>query len=104
MKPRLPKWNERKGWIGGDSRTLYLWTDTRTGKSVVRPVKQFHGGDANKVRIATRSEAERHEDEGGWPHAGWTTAEDYARGRNPRAGRQVDMFHAPGLFDTLVRK
>jgi hypothetical protein len=77
----LPRYDARRGWIGGDTRTLYAFTDRRTGKVyAVRPgggsgrhatVADVGGSEAD-VRIATRAEAERL-----WQsplHAGWKVA------------------------------
>lgn len=75
-----PTYDERRGWIGGDSKTLYAFTDKRTGSVTVRP-----GGGPRKpglhrigpeatVRIATRAEAEAH-----WQdplHPGWVVANE----------------------------
>lgn len=71
---RLPRWDSRKGWIGGDTRTLYAFTDRRTGRVVVMPGPgtRFGStavGDFADVRPATRDEAERL-----WQsplHSGW---------------------------------
>jgi len=74
----LPRYDDRRGWTGGDSRTLYAFTDRRTGRVAVYP-----GGGAGKkllmrvgpeadVRVATRPEAEEL-----WQsplHAGWKVA------------------------------
>ena len=73
-KAALPRWNDRKGWHGGNSRTLYAFTDKRTGRTLVRPVYSAGGiGDYCTVRVATRREAERPDPEG-WQnplHSGW---------------------------------
>ncbi len=64
-KPRrvrrsLPRYDERKGWRGGDHRTLYAFVDDRTGNILVRPGGLLPNiGPAATVRIATRDEAER---------------------------------------------
>jgi hypothetical protein len=57
----LPRWNESKGWIGGDSHTLYAFTDRLTGKISVQHggYPQTHVGPNATVRVATRAEAER---------------------------------------------
>ena len=70
---KLPRYDARKGWKGGDSRTLYTFTDPATGRLVVRPGGfEMPFGPQALVRVATRDEAEQH-----WQrplHAGWTTA------------------------------
>lgn len=56
----LPRYDERHGWVGGDDRTLYAFTDERAHKTIVRPVYQMrlaHAGPCLTVRIATREEA-----------------------------------------------
>lgn len=68
-------------WTGGDSRTLYAFTDERTGQTVVRPggatkvSTSMNGiGPDAKVRVATRDEAEKL-----WQnplHEGWKTSCD----------------------------
>lgn len=70
---RLPHWNDKRGWIGGDSRTLYAFTGRVTGQVVVYPggYRVPMGPDV-AVRIATREEAERL-----WQsplHVGWKVA------------------------------
>ena len=71
----LPRWNSKKGWVGGDTRTLYAFTDPDTGAVAVRPgpgkTGRIHFGARARVRVATRAEAEAH-----WQkplHPGWTT-------------------------------
>lgn len=63
--------------MGGDNRTLYAFTDKRTGSVGVFPgggrgkKLLMHWGPEAKVRVATRAEAEKH-----WQkplHRGWTT-------------------------------
>lgn len=73
---KLPRYDERRGWHGGDSRTLYAFTDARTGRTVVRPghvsAMRDVGPAVSSIRVATRDEAERL-----WQsplHAGWTVA------------------------------
>jgi hypothetical protein len=75
---RLPRYDEKRGWIGGDSRTLYAFTGRRTGAVEVYPgggsgkKLLMHWGPEADVRIATRDEAERL-----WQnplHAGWKVA------------------------------
>lgn len=78
-KTALPRYTEQHGWTGGDSRTLYAFTDRRTGKVGVYPgggsskaKLLMHWGPEADVRIATRSEAEEH-----WQnplHVGWKVA------------------------------
>jgi len=71
---KLPRWDDRRGWTGGDSRTLYAFTDRLTGRLyAVRPGGGRRiadaGGPNADVRLATRAEAERL-----WQsplHAGW---------------------------------
>lgn len=91
-RTRLPRWNEQRGWIGGDNRTLYVFTYPDTGNVYVRP-----GGGTNKVllglnygpttnvRVASREEAEEH-----WQnpiHPGWKVAA-------PVASHSVKRSHA----------
>jgi hypothetical protein len=63
---REPRYSEKRGWTGGDPRTLYAITDKRTGKVQVRPGggssrgvwSSFKGvGPEVTIRVATRSEA-----------------------------------------------
>lgn len=83
----LPQYSERRGWVGGSNRTLYAFTDKRTGAVSVHPgggqgkKLLMHVGPAAKVRVATRAQAEAH-----WQkplHPGWTTlgrsAQPFAR-------------------------
>jgi hypothetical protein len=57
---KLPHYDQRKGWCGGDRRTLYAFIDKRTGHVVVRPGGLLPRiGPEATVRIATRGEAER---------------------------------------------
>ena len=95
-KTALPRYTERQGWIGGDSRTLYAFTDRRTGKVGVYP----GGGGSNKkllmhvgpeadVRVATRAEAEEL-----WqnPLKGWNVSEGssaHARKYGPKATEKI---------------
>lgn len=89
----LPRYTEQRGWFGGDSRTLYAYTDRRTGKVEVYPGEwppQGWGPEAN-VRVATRAEAEEH-----WQnplHAGWKVAESGAahatKKYGPKASEKV---------------
>lgn len=71
----LPKWNDKKGWMGGDSRRLYAYIDRLTGKITVWPGSSglSHSpakvGPNADVRPATRAEAVKH-----WQdplHVGW---------------------------------
>ena len=56
----LPRYDERRGWCGGDGRTLYAIEDERTGSVTVRPAGLMSNiGPAATVRVATRAEAER---------------------------------------------
>lgn len=65
VKARLPRWNPKKGWTGGDSKALYAFTDKRTGRVKVAPgtgdgfVQWQVGGPEQTVRLATRAEAQR---------------------------------------------
>lgn len=77
-KADLPRYDERRGWIGGDSRTLYAFTDRRTGDVFVYPgggagkKLLMHAGPEADVRVASRSEAESL-----WQsplHVGWKVA------------------------------
>jgi len=74
-----PSYDEQHGWMGGDSKTLYAFTDKRTGKVTVRPgggrgkPGLHHIGPEASVRVATRAEAEAH-----WQdplHPGWVVAD-----------------------------
>lgn len=75
-KAPLPQYSERRGWVGGDSRALYAFTDKRTGTVHVHPgggkgkkLLRGVGGPEQRVRLATRAEAQKH-----WQdplHAGW---------------------------------
>ena len=71
-RAKLPRYDARKGWSGGDSRTLYAFTDPATDRVVVRPGGfEMPFGPQAMVRVATRDEAEQH-----WQsplHIGWTT-------------------------------
>lgn len=73
----LPRYSEKRGWTGGDSRTLYAFTAKQTGTTRVYPgggpgkKLLMHWGPEATVRVATRAEAEAH-----WQkplHAGWKT-------------------------------
>lgn len=96
-KADLPRYTEKHGWVGGDSRTLYAFTDRRTGQVSVHP----GGGPKRKllmrvgpevdVRIASRSEAEEH-----WQnplHMGWKVANGggtaHARKYGPKATEKI---------------
>lgn len=60
-QPKLPKFNAKRGlWIGGDSRTLYTFTDHRIGRtSTWAPGKISAAGPPDvSVRVATRAEGE----------------------------------------------
>lgn len=74
-KRSLPRYDARRGWIGGDNRTLYTFTDRSTRLKVVHP----GGGTGKKVlanmgpemdvRVASQIEAEEL-----WQrplHSGW---------------------------------
>lgn len=69
-KSALPSWNPRRGWIGGNSRTLYTFEDDVTGRLVVSPGgRHIHAGPSATVRMSTQAEAERHWQSplaGGW--------------------------------------
>lgn len=75
----LPKWNPRKGWVGGDARTLYAFTDRLTGRVSVHPISAYGRtpvGDNADVAIATREQALAVKDADGgryWPK-GWKVA------------------------------
>lgn len=81
-KPKIargaPRYDAKRGWIGGDSRTLYAFVDSFANQLYVCP-----GGGPNKkltcgigpsvdeVRVATKAEATRL-----WQdplHSGWKT-------------------------------
>lgn len=56
--PRLPQYSEKKGWHGGDRKTLFALTDKRTGKVMVRPAGFMRGiGSEADIRVATKEEA-----------------------------------------------
>lgn len=80
----LPRFRPKQGtWTGGDSHTLYTFTDTHGGTGekfkVVRPgggsraSSYMKGiGPNAEVRVATKAEAEQH-----WQsplHSGWKIA------------------------------
>ncbi len=77
--PVVPRYDERKGWVGGDTRTLYAFIDRTTGATVVHPgtgrgASTHRTGSDADVRVATRAEALQH-----WQdplHTGWTVADD----------------------------
>ena len=56
----LPRYNDKRGWLGGDPKRLYTFIDERTGHITVRPGRWPGGGigPAVTVRPATRSEAQ----------------------------------------------
>lgn len=82
-KTALPKYNARRGlWVGGDSRTLYTFTDPATGRHRTTHGTRMSDGTHFKhyridagpnadVRVATRAEA----DAAGYTQGGggWTT-------------------------------
>jgi hypothetical protein len=74
---RMPRYNATHGWTGGDSKTLYTFTDKRTGYITVKPGGTFYVktvGPEHTVRVATRDEAEAK-----WQsplHAGWNVNGD----------------------------
>lgn len=90
---RFMNYSESNGWTGGDSRTLYTITDTRTGTVVVRPGDSMNGiGPAVDIRVATRAEAEEH-----WQcplHSGWKVEEPAAPGPT--------MVHAETAYGATV--
>jgi len=59
-KEALPRWNPKKGWVGGNSKTLYTFTDNITDSIAVAPggYPHVHVGPNAEVRMATRAEAE----------------------------------------------
>lgn len=60
-KTTLPKYNARRGlWVGGDSRTLYTFTDQRTGHVFTKRPGEVHaaGPPDVSVRVATKAEGE----------------------------------------------
>ena len=73
-REKLPRYDARKGrWTGGDSRTLYAFTDPAAGRVWVVPggYPMLYGPQAT-TRVATRAEAEEH-----WQrplHMGWRIA------------------------------
>lgn len=73
-KESLPRWSDRKGWIGGNSKTLYTYIDNVTDRIAVAPGGHAHVqvGPNAEVRMATRAEAEML-----WQsplHGGWKVA------------------------------
>lgn len=64
-KNTLPSYSELRGsYVGGDTRTLYAFTDSLTGRTIVRPgggsrgnVTGGPGGGPCTVAIATREQA-----------------------------------------------
>lgn len=98
-KVSLPRYDERRGWVGGDSKTLYTFTAHRTGAVGVYPgggagkKLLMHWGPEADVRLATRPEAEEH-----WQsplHAGWNVQESGAhhatkRKYGPKAAEKVE--------------
>lgn len=110
-QPKLPKYNAKRGaWVGGDSRTLYTFTDPTTGHrltthgTVMRDGTSFKhyriaaGPDA-AVRVATRTEA----DAAGWTQGGggWTTL-GAARGGIPTSLVRFAVKHKIGLARHVV--
>jgi hypothetical protein len=81
-KVAVPAYRVKLGrWSGGDKNTLYAFTDTATGKTVVRPgggskassLMKGIGPEAS-VRVATKEEAEA-----SWQaplHDGWKVSCD----------------------------
>lgn len=55
----LPRFDPRKGWVGGDRNTLYAFVDQATGETVVCPGGGPCGIGRATVRVARRDEAER---------------------------------------------
>lgn len=101
----LPQYSERRGWVGGDNRTLYAFTDKRTGAVGVHPgggrgkKLLMHWGPEAKVRVATRAEAEKH-----WQkplHPGWTTL---GRSSQPFARLAVDAATAARSGDCATAR
>jgi hypothetical protein len=73
----LPRWSEKRGWHGGDRRTLYLFSLPRPDGVIASNV---YPGDRlpeaadhrSSVRVATRAEAEEmYQDP---LHVGWNVA------------------------------
>lgn len=115
-KITLPHYTEKLGWHGGDSRTLYAFTDRRTGTIGVYPggggSKQkllMHWGPEADVRIATRSEAEQL-----WQsplHAGWKVQDTashatrkYGRKASEKIGRTMHEFKEGKLKSSSGQK
>lgn len=104
----LPRWNSKKGWIGGDTRTLYAYTDKRTNRVTVRPGPGTRFGDTAvgdhaTVRVATRAEV----DASDWPK-GWKTLGNVAvpfaylaRGA-AEAARRGDCTNARALVGQML--
>lgn len=70
---KMPRYSEARGWHGGDDRALYAFVGRATGAIIVAPIYcgRYVGPDCD-VRLATRSEAEKH-----WQmplHGGWKVA------------------------------
>jgi hypothetical protein len=98
-KTSVPRYDDRRGWTGGDSKTLYTFTDRRTGTVGVHPggggagkKLLMHWGPEVDVRVATRAEAEEH-----WQrplHAGWRVLESGAhhatKKYGPKASEKVE--------------
>lgn len=105
----LPKYNTRRGrWVGGDSRTLYTFTDPVTGHKTVAQGTQTADGTHFKhyripvgagatVRVATRAEA----DAAGYTQGGggWTTL-----GRLRAPGEEVIAFETDQYWVKRVPK
>lgn len=110
----LPQYSEKRGWVGGNNRTLYAFTDKRTGAVAVHPgggpgkKLLMHWGPEARVRTATRAEAEKH-----WQkplHPGWTTlgrsSPPFARLAVDAAGaaRRGDCATARALASQMLHK
>ena len=108
-KTALPKYNARRGlWVGGDSRTLYTFTDPATGRHRTTHGTRMSDGTHFKhyridagpnadVRVATRAEA----DAAGYTQGGggWTTL-----GRLRAPGEEVIAFETDQYWVKRVPK
>ena len=87
VKVKLPRYDKRKGWTGGDDRALYAITDTHTGRLSVLPAFGMRGiGPTATVRLATRTEAEEHWQAPLTP--GWKVVCETLRGVRRRRSRR----------------
>lgn len=94
-KIKIPRWDDRKGWTGGELHRLYAFTCLHTGQVQIRPAGLRPGdspGPNCDVRPARRAEAEE-----GWQrplHSGWKVVEppkpcDFDRRARSPAAREA---------------